>query len=143
MRVTVRYPAAGLLGLAATFCALTGCGSGRDDLDVLPSEDKARAALEKALTAWQSGEKPGKLQGDSHAIEVVDKVWQDGGKLTSFEIVAPVDKPGPRWFSVRLTLKGARGPQQVSYAVLGLDPVWVYREEDYNKACGMGGAPGM
>jgi hypothetical protein len=117
---------------------LCGCSrADRDPLDILPSTDKARAALEKALTAWKNGEKMGKIQGDSHSIECAVKVWMTGAKLTDFEILGPEDKPGPRWFLVKLTLKGSP-PQQVHYAVLGLDPLWVYAEEDYNQACGMG-----
>jgi hypothetical protein len=59
----------------------------------------------------------------------------------SFEIVKSMDKPGPngpgpRWFAVKLTLQDAE-PQQVNYAVLGLDPLQVFREVDYNRACGM------
>jgi hypothetical protein len=68
----------------------------------------------------------------------VDRVWQSGGKLAAFEILKVEDKPGPRWFSVKLTLKDAPQAQEVRYAVLGLDPLWVYREEDYNRSCGMG-----
>ena len=138
MRESVRHHAARLLGLGMMFCALSGCGTSRHELDILPNEDKARAALETALAAWKNGQRPGKVEGDSHGIEVVDRVWQAGGKLASFEIVQAEDKPGPRWFSVKLTLKGAPQPQQVRYAVLGLDPLWVYREEDYNRSCGMG-----
>jgi hypothetical protein len=137
------YDGARLLGVGLVLCALTGCSGNRSQLDILPSQDKARGALEKALTAWQSGQKMGKIQGDSEGIEIIDRVWKKGQKLASFEILQAMEKPhgegqpGPRWFSVRLTLKGSQ-PQQVNYAVLGLDPLWVYREEDYNQACGMG-----
>ena len=47
------------------------------------------------------------------------------------------DGPGPRWFAVKLTLADVSEPQQVNYAVLGLDPLQVFREVDYNRACGM------
>jgi hypothetical protein len=137
-----RPRAVGLLGAALLLLVLCGCSrADRHELDILPSTDKAQAALEKALTAWKNGEKMGKIQADSHSIEVADKVWMAGAKLTAFEILGPEDKPGPqpgpRWFLVKLTLKNSP-PQQVHYAVLGLDPLWVYREEDYNQACGMG-----
>jgi hypothetical protein len=138
MKQRIRHHAGRLVGLGLAWLVMAGCGSGRSELDILPSEDKARAALETALAAWQNGQAHGKLQGSSHGIEVVDRVWQAGGKLTSFEILQAEDKPGPRWFSVKLTLKNAPQPQQVRYAVLGLDPLWVYREEDYNQSCGMG-----
>lgn len=137
MKKLARHHAPGLLGLGLALCALSGC-SNRSELDILPAEARARAALEKALTAWKNGQKAGKIDDGSPKIEVVDWVWQGGDKLAAFEIVQAEDKPGPRWFSVKLTLQDSPGPQQVRYAVLGLDPLWVYREEDYKKACGMG-----
>ena len=119
-------------------CVLAGCSRSRDPLDVLPNEDKARATLEKTLAAWKNGQPCGKIQGESPTIQVVDALWQAGSKLTSYEILQSVDKPGPRWFSVKLTLEDSSEPKQIHYAVMGLDPLWVMPEEDYDKTCGMG-----
>ena len=138
MTTFARYCAVPLLGLG--LLALTSCrrsATHRSDLDILPGTNNARDALDKALTAWKDGKKVGKIQGDGPGIEVVDSAWQAGRKLSAFEILQAEEKPGPRWFLVKLTLKDAQ-PQQVRYAVLGLDPLWVYREEDYNQALGMG-----
>jgi hypothetical protein len=129
-----------VLGLSVIFLALSACSKGRDPLDTLPSEDKARAILEKALTAWKNGQPYGKVQGESPPIDVVDNRWQSGGKLLSYEIEQAVDKPGPRWFAVKLSLQDSPQPQRVHYAVMGLDPLLVMPEEDYDKACGMGKA---
>jgi hypothetical protein len=138
MTELTRYRAAAWFGPGLLTLVLCGCSAAnRSEFDILPNTDKARDALEKALTAWQNGQKVGKVQESSPGIEAIDNVWQAGKKLTSFEVLQAVDKPGPRWFLVKLTLKDAQ-PQQVHYAVLGLDPLWVYREEDYNQACGMG-----
>ncbi len=127
------------LKLAMMLGALSGCGQGnRSELDILPNTDKARAALEKALSAWKDGHQPGKIQTNSPSIEVVDRVWRGGAKLASYEIAEAADKPGPRWFAVKLTLKDSPQPRQVYYAVLGIDPLWVYREEDFQQALGMG-----
>jgi len=130
-----------LLGIAAVLVFLTGCGrADRTQLDILPSPDKARTALEVGLTAWVNGQKPDKIEAGAQSVQVVDHIWRDGGQLMRFEIVQAEDKPGPRWFSVKLMLKDAPEPQQVLYAVVGLNPLWVYREEDFLRACGMGGA---
>jgi hypothetical protein len=138
MSELTRYRAIDLLGLGLLTLVLCGCGgANRSELDILPGADKARAALEKALTAWKNGEKCGKVLGDSQSIEVVDKVWKSGGKLAAFEILRAEDKPGPRWFTVKLTLVGSAKPQEVGYAVLGLDSLWVFRDEDYKKLSGM------
>lgn len=139
MKILGPYRVTSLLGFALVHCALSGCGrADRSEMDILPSQDKARAALAKALAVWENGQKPGKIQGNSHSIQVVDNVWQAGGQLAAFEILQAEDKPGPRWFSVKLTMKDSGETQQVRYAVLGLDPLWVYREEDFLRACGMG-----
>ena len=132
-RQAVRALAIGVM--ASVVC---GCGGGnRSHTDIVPATDKARAALETALTAWKNGAKCGKIEGGAQPIEVVDRVWKSGAKLSAFEIVKADDKPGPRWFTVRLTLANASGPQEVPYAVLGLDPLWVFREEDFQKLSGM------
>jgi len=136
MNHLVRYTGVLLSALGLAACALSGCSRLRNELDILPNTDKARAALDKALSAWKDGQKVGTIQGDSQKIEVLERVWQSGKKLSAYEIVKAEDKPGPRWFTVKLTLQGSQ-PQQVSYAVLGIDPLWVYREEDYNQMCGM------
>ena len=138
MQQLARRYAPSLLGVGLVLCALSGCGTNRSQLDILPNEAKARVALEQALAAWKNGQKCGLIQDVSPKIQVMDAVWQAGDKLTAFEILQAEDKPGPRWFAVKLTLESSAEPQQVRYAVLGLDPLWVYREEDYRKACGMG-----
>ena len=116
--------------------ALSGCSRLRNEKDALPNTDKAQSALETTLTAWKDGQKFGPVKRDSQKIEVLERVWQSGKKLTAFEILRAEDKPGPRWFAVKLTLKDSP-PQQVNYAVMGIDPLWVCREEDYNQMCGM------
>lgn len=124
--------------MALAALALSGCsGANRNELDVVPGADKARAALEKALTAWKNGEPCGKIQAESPSIQVVDHVWQSGKKLSAFEILKAEEKSGPRWFSVKLTYLGSAEPQVEAYAVLGIDPLWVFREKDFQKTSGM------
>jgi hypothetical protein len=119
------------------FCA--GCwgnGYGR----YVPSTDDARKALEAALTAWQKGGKPGKIETDSMAVQAVDARWEagleSGQKLTRFEVLKEEEGDGPKVFSVRLTLANPYSQVTARYYVLGTGPVWVYQEEDYNKLSG-------
>ena len=63
--------------------------------------------------------------------------WKGGQKLREYEIVGedapPAQNQGPRTFTVKLTL--AQGPPvEVKYMVIGIDPLWVYRDEDYVKS---------
>ena len=117
---------------------LAGCSrQGTRNQDFNPPSDKARKALESALEHWQAGNPPGTVPGTSPKVEVMDSIWKGGQKLTSFEILEEEAGSEPRFFKVRLTL--AKGPpQEARYAVMGIDPLWVYREEDYKKLSGMG-----
>jgi hypothetical protein len=120
-----RAAVAVLLVLAA------GC-SGDGQTRYIPSERSARAALEAALNAWKGGqEKPGEIAGSKPAVQVVDSGWESGQRLQSFEILKE-DKTttGDGKFTVRLTLESSPTAQEVRYVVRGVDPLWVYREED-------------
>lgn len=103
----------------------------------VPGEDQARQALESALSAWKSGKKFGPVEGTSPAVQVVESRWQSGQKLSSYEVLGEEPSEGPKVFSVRLSLKGQPKQQVVRYVVLGKDPLWVYREDDYKAPAGM------
>jgi hypothetical protein len=103
----------------------------------VPTEARARQALEKALDAWKGGQaKPGSLKLDAVGVEVVDSIWSAGEKLSGYQIVSEEasEGQGPRFFNVKLTL--GTGEKSVKYAVLGIDPLWVYSEADYKKVGG-------
>ncbi len=123
----------------AALVLLGGCGRGGKVEDFTPPPAGARKALEAALTHWQSGGQPGAVPGTSPAVEVTDGKWRAGQKLKAFEVTGdePVEGAGPRFFKVRLT--PATGPVvETRYAVLGIDPLLVYRDEDYQKLSGTG-----
>jgi hypothetical protein len=123
--------------LAATVC---GCG-GKSESDYVPSDETVQHALESALTAWKSGKSPGILEGTSPPVQVVDGQWQSGQKLKSFEILGEDEAEGaPRWFAVKLILESGQ-EQNIHYVVVGQKPVWVFRDEDYNRTNGMESNP--
>jgi hypothetical protein len=137
MRFIIRRKGAAL-AFALLLVASTGCSVGHSHSDYLPAEDKARQALETTLTAWQNGQKIGRIDAVSPPIEPVDNKWQAGQKLQGYEILqAETPDEGPSRFLVRLTMKTPPGKQEVRYVVVGIDPLWVYREEDYRKVSGM------
>jgi len=115
-----------------------GCSRhGTKTQDFTPPADKARQALESALNHWQNGNPHGAVPGTSPSVEVMDVKWRGGQKLKSYEILGEEPGTEPRFFKVRLT--PAQGPPvEVRYAVVGIDPLWVYREEDYKSLSGMG-----
>jgi hypothetical protein len=122
----------GLLLLAGA-----GCGSDHGYGRYIPPEQTSRQALEAALTAWQNGKQPGQVADGPPAVEVVDSRWKAGQKLRKFQIVGEEPGDGPKFFKVRLTLKGQAKEQEVRYVVVGRDPLWVYREDDFQTSSGM------
>ena len=113
-----------------------GCGRGGGSA-ALPSQESSRTALESALKVWQSGGKPGALQGTNPSVMVYDTPWAQGAKLQSFEILQGESTGAAMKFPVRLTLTKPAGVQEVQYYVLGLSPVMVFREEDYERNINM------
>ncbi len=125
--------------LVAGAAVLAGC-SRKTEGDFRPNADRARAALEKGLRAWQEGQKPGDLQGVSKpAITVNDQDWRDGRKLLEFEILKDepaTDGTSARVFTVRIkTDKDA--PGETKYWVVGIDPILIYRDADWQRQSGM------
>jgi hypothetical protein len=117
---------------------LVGCSrEGKKTEDFIPPADKARQALEAALNHWKSGQQPGKVPNTTPTVEVLDSKWKGGQKLKDYEILGEEPGAEPRFFKVRLTL-ATGAPQEVRYAVVGIDPLWVYREEDYKSLSGVG-----
>jgi hypothetical protein len=115
-----------------------GCSNGNA---ALPSDELARKALESALKTWQGGGKPGKLSGTEPSVEVHDTPWAQGAKLKSFEILKEESTGAEKRFAVRLALAKPDTAQEVQYYVLGLGPVMVFRDEDYNRNINMEDGP--
>jgi len=90
-----------------------GCGSGAGQYT--PAPQAARGSLEAALAAWRDGDPPGTVQG-TPCVQVVDSTRREGQSLRSFEILSE-------------TSAGAQGR---CYVVVGIDPIWVFRKEDYD-----------
>ena len=100
-----------------------------------PATDNARKALTAALNHWEAGNSRGRSPARRRSVEVVDTKWKAGQKLKSYEILGESARAGPRTFKVRLTL--AKGPpMEMRYMVVGIDPLWVYREEDFQAVGG-------
>jgi hypothetical protein len=126
------------LALAGGLALLAGCSKGGRVEDFTPPADNARKALEAALNHWKAGHSPGTVPGTAPAVEATDSKWRAGQKLADYEVLGEDPAgPGPRTFKVRLT--PAKGPpQEVRYMVLGIDPLLVYREDDFKKLSGTG-----
>lgn len=98
----------------------------------MPSEPAARQALDAALAAWKNGEGPGTLADRSPKIQVTDSHRTPGQKLLGYEILGEVAADGPRGFVVRLKLDNPPEEAKVRYCVVGIDPLYVFRQEEYD-----------
>ena len=116
-----------LLGIAALF---SGCGMSAEDY--VPQGDLARQGLQAALTSWKNGERLQTITSLEAPVNVVDARWRAGRKLQSFEIVSEAPGNPHRVFTVKMRLAGQDQDEETRYIVTGLDPILVFREEDYN-----------
>jgi hypothetical protein len=114
-----------------------GCGGAGSRV---PPEDAARAALDAALDSWKGGAKAGevrKVPPGLAAVRAVDSDWSAGRKLAAYEIVGQTgDGSGPVRIDVKLTLRN-QPPRKAAYFVVGQEPLWVFRDKDYQQHKGM------
>jgi hypothetical protein len=121
------------------YCAVlalssVGCDSWQQEPPVpgfMPSWNEARQSLESALSAWRDAPSPVPESLSTRAVQFVDKRRKPNQRLLGFEILGQLDIENARQFTVRLSLEGEESPQLVKYNIVGRDPVWVFRLEDY------------
>jgi hypothetical protein len=122
----------------ATAALLLACGAGcgprpsQDFERYYPPEAVARRALETGLNSWRDGQPAGKVLAGEPPVVVVDSHRRSGQKLEQYEILGALPGDGPRRFTVRLTLDEPQEDQKARYLVIGISPLWVYRQEDYD-----------
>jgi hypothetical protein len=138
--MSVRINKAGLRGLRTWACCATllatiaGCerrGGEAATPSFVPSWAEARQAVEASLSAWRDAPSPAPLSFDIPAVQFVDKQRKLDQRLVSFQILAQTDIENARQFTIRLNLEGEESPLLVKYNVVGRDPVWVFRLDDY------------
>jgi hypothetical protein len=127
----MRHVAPICLGLAAVCAVAAGCSDDRSNARYVPPAEAARQALKAALRSWQEGRPAGKLEGTSPAVILVDNCRSPGQGLTDFTILGEAPGEGPRCFAVRLRLDNPAEERRVRFVVFGIDPLWVFRYEDY------------
>lgn len=112
---------------------VVGCGqSPQASIErYIPDPDTARSAIASALSSWQKGEPTGELAGTSQPLLfVVDSHRKPGQKLDQFEILGEVPGHTKRCYLVKLSYSNPTASEKARYAVVGIDPLWIYRHED-------------
>lgn len=115
------------ISLALTFA---GCQR-RTRQDYVPTAAAAQEALVRALDAWKRGELPGRIDGRP-VIQVGDTHRRAGQKLTRYEIAGELPSREGRLFAIRATFESPAAEEKIHYIIVGLDPLWVLRQEDYH-----------
>jgi hypothetical protein len=118
--------------LAGCAVIALGCHDRPSTERFVPAPDSARHALEEALRAWQQGRQPGRIEGLAHPeVIVVDNCRRPEQTLEQFTILGEAPGEGPRCFAVWVSLQNPEETQRLRFVVFGVDPLWVYRYEDY------------
>lgn len=122
--------AATMFGLLAAFAG--GCGA-KLPSHYTPSEATAQQALTAALDAWKAGRADPSLElaDPPLRLQVADSYRRAGQRLKDFEILGEISADGPRSYEVRLDLENPTAVEEARYYLVGIDPLWVFRDKDY------------
>lgn len=120
-----------LVPLGLVVALAVGCGRAQRNEDFVPNEDAARAALDAYLRAWAGGHTGETVPGPGPTVAGGDEFRQKGRALKRYAILGPTPADAPRCFAVQLSLGNPDQEVRERYVVLGLDPLWVWRYDDY------------
>lgn len=84
------------------------------------------------LNAWRDGVPAGSVPNTKPEVFVTDAHRRPGQKLEAFEILGPVPGNAPRCFAVKLKLVNPDAEERVRFVIVGIEPLWVFRQEDYD-----------
>ena len=96
-----------------------------------PSAESVRANLVRVMEGWLKGLSPGESGGTQPEVHVVDQTRRADQKLARYEILGEVPAENARAFAVRVTYHGTDEPEILRFIALGVDPMWIFRREDY------------
>jgi hypothetical protein len=130
MRLSVPFANVICLLLGAAIVA-PGCGQRAGEYT--PAPEAARASLEAALTAWRDGVAPRAIDSKPK-VQVVDTQRRPGQTLRSFEVLSETSLAGEgRCYVVGLSFDSPAASERARFVVVGIDPIWVFRKDDYDK----------
>lgn len=129
-----RWLRSAILLAALLLCCQAGCSRHDGYARYVPEPQLAQRALEGVLQAWQAGQPAGELRlaDPPLNVQVCDAGRLPGQRLVGYEILGEVSAEGPRSFMARLQLADPSEERQVTYYLVGIDPLWVFRQEDYD-----------
>ena len=96
-----------------------------------PTEQSSRAALVQALDQWKSDEAAAFIKGKP-SVQIVDTGRQQGQRLVAYDIISDESLDVGRRYHVKVKLDNPNAEQTLQYVVVGIDPLLVFRQEDYD-----------
>jgi hypothetical protein len=119
----------GLLAVSFGGCHRGGAGQAK----YVPAAERARTALAAVLDDWKAGSAATVVPSSVGSIQVADTHRPPGRRLQRYEILGEVpNEGGPRLYSVTLSLDNPAEQKKARYLVVGIDPLWVFHQEDYD-----------
>ncbi len=112
--------------------AILSVGCGPKERNFTPSVETAKKSVEQALEQWKLDQPPGKIEGTKPEVFVTDNSRKAGQKLTGFKFLGESLSRSGRVFAIQLELKNPDEIIVTEYIVVGIDPLWVFRREDYD-----------
>jgi len=117
------------MALAVLTLWLSGCA--RKNEEYIPSRETAEAALVRALESWRAGEPAGEVAGTKPVVFATDTSRKEAQVLVDYKILGETPGTSGRTYVVVLELENPPEEIKTQYVVVGIDPLWVFRKEDY------------
>jgi len=116
-----------------SIAAILGCDtSAEKSARFLPAPELAEQALASALDGWKSGQEPSSVGSPQRRVIVADSHRRPAQTLRAYKIVGEAPMDGGRRFVVRLSLENPSQEERAKFLIVGVDPLWVFRQEDYD-----------
>ncbi len=98
----------------------------------IPSPEAARTGVNRLMEGWLKGLSPGESGSTRPEVHFVDQTRRADQKLARYEILGEVPVENARAFAVRVTYNGTDEPEILRFVAIGVDPMWIFRREDYD-----------
>jgi hypothetical protein len=115
--------------VGALSLVMVGCR--KKQLNYVPTQSDSEGALVAALDAWKSGLAAGEVPNTKPLVHITDQNRKHGQKLESYNVMGEVAGSAGRTFVVNLRLTDPAEEIKTKYIIVGIDPIWVFRQEDY------------
>lgn len=126
------WPAVRLIIANTLLLAVLGCSRTQQrNEDFVPRDEAARIALDASLRDWCLGHTTQAVADTNPAVMVVDELRLKRRTLKQYKILGPVPGDAPHCIAVQLSLGNPPEERRERYVVVGIDPLWVWRYDDY------------